>query len=142
MVPQLHFSVIYLESSLCRMSYGGGQVDQRLQPCSEVHHPHSGTKIQEQVPDSSGELTLQLLPECHAAGCVSIESPDIQPLSPTPLFQRPDTQNLSVHPRCVRSLCSDMSLFDKQCLLLTGAIKQRFDESHLEVSEFKKGKCI
>lgn len=51
----------YLYMFACRMSDRGGEVDQRLQPGSEVHHPHSGTKIQSKVPDGGGEFTVQLL---------------------------------------------------------------------------------
>lgn len=54
----------------CRMSDRGGEADQRLQPSSEVHHPHGGTKIQIQVQDGGGELVVQLLQEHHAAGRV------------------------------------------------------------------------
>lgn len=67
-------SVILICVSVCRMSDGGGEVDQRFQPGSEVHHPHGGTEIQEQVQDGGGELAVQLLQEHHAAGCVSIKS--------------------------------------------------------------------
>lgn len=46
---------------VCRMSDRGGKADQRLQPGSEVHHPHGGTQIQSQVQDGGGELAVQLL---------------------------------------------------------------------------------
>ena len=55
---------------LCRMSDRGGEADQRLQPGSEVHRPHGGTKVQSKVQDGSGELAVQLLQKHLAAGHV------------------------------------------------------------------------
>lgn len=56
-----------------------GQADQRFWAGGEVHHPHRGAKIQDQVQNGGGELAVQLLQEHHAAGCVSAGSAGLKP---------------------------------------------------------------